>query len=153
VVPDKSAVCLPRFRRRIYRYHGTVTRAIGENPNRAGTDACKRKDGRYETRATLNTPTGCRRVVCAKQANGVLFSDLGRVTVGAYLQSWLFDTSHYQVGERIRERCEGTCRNYLVPFFGSLRLRELTTAHLCASKARKIEEDLNPNTAGELRPR
>jgi hypothetical protein len=38
------------------RYHGTVTRAKRKNPNRAGTDARKRKDGRYETRATLNTP-------------------------------------------------------------------------------------------------
>jgi hypothetical protein len=40
----------------ISRYHGTVTRAKRKNPNRAGTDARKRKDGRYETRATLNTP-------------------------------------------------------------------------------------------------
>ena len=41
----------------IYGYHGTMTRAKRKNPNRAGTDARKRKDGRYETRATLNTPT------------------------------------------------------------------------------------------------
>jgi hypothetical protein len=46
----------------IYRCHGTVTRAKMKNPNRAGTDARKRKDGRYETRATLNTQTGRRRV-------------------------------------------------------------------------------------------
>ena len=39
----------------ISRYRGTVTKAKRENPNRAGTDARKRKDGRYETRATLNT--------------------------------------------------------------------------------------------------
>jgi hypothetical protein len=39
-----------------------VTRAKRKNPNRAGTDARKRKDGRYETRATLNTPMGRRRV-------------------------------------------------------------------------------------------
>jgi integrase len=32
-------------------YHGAVARAKRKNPNRAGTDARKRKDGRYETRA------------------------------------------------------------------------------------------------------
>jgi hypothetical protein len=46
----------------ISRYHGIVTRPKRKNPNRAGTDARKRKDGRYETRATLNTLTGRRRV-------------------------------------------------------------------------------------------
>jgi hypothetical protein len=46
----------------IYRYYGTVTRAKRKNPNRAGTDTRKRKDGRYETRATLNTPTIRRRM-------------------------------------------------------------------------------------------
>ena len=74
-----------------------------KNPNRAGTDARKRKDGRYETRATLNTLTGRRRVsfygdtaeeannkkfqALADQAKGILFSDPGRLTVGEYIQS------------------------------------------------------------------
>jgi integrase len=31
-------------------------------PNRSGTDARRRKDGRYETRATLDTSTGRKRV-------------------------------------------------------------------------------------------
>jgi hypothetical protein len=57
----------------ISRYHGGVTRARRKNPNRAGTDARKRKDGRYETRATVNTPTGRRRVsfygATAEEAN------------------------------------------------------------------------------------
>ena len=57
----------------ISRYHGAVTRARRKNPNRAGTDARKRNDGRYETRATLNTPTGRRRVsfygATAEEAN------------------------------------------------------------------------------------
>src|SRR5215208_5006888 len=97
----------------IYRYHGTVTRAKRKNPNRAGTDARKRKDGRYETRTTLNTLMGRRRVsfygataeeannkkfqVLADQAKGILFSDPGRLTVGEYLRSWLTDTARYQV--------------------------------------------------------
>jgi len=143
-----------------------VTRAKRKNPNRAGTDARKRKDGRYETRATLDTPTGRRRVsfygataeeannarfqALADQAKGILFSDPGRLTVGDYLQSWLTDTARYQVSEGTFERYERTCRNHLGPFFGRLRLRELTAAHVRAFKARKIEEGLNPNTVGVM---
>src|SRR5215204_613863 len=146
------------------RYHGTVTRAKRKNPNRAGTDARKRKDGRYETRATLNTPMGRRRVsfygdtveeannkkfqALADQAKGILFSDPGRLTVGEYLQNWLTDAARYQVSEGTFERYERTCRNHLIPFFGRVKLRDLGAAHVRAFKARKIEEDLNPNTVG-----
>jgi hypothetical protein len=150
----------------ISRYHGTVTRAKRKNPNRAGTDARRRKDGRYETRATLDTPTGRRRVsfygataeeannkrfqALADQARGVLFSDPGRLTVREYLRSWLTDTIRYQVSEGTFERYERTCRNHLVPFFGRIKLRDLNAAHVRAFKARKIEEGLNPNTVGVM---
>jgi integrase len=143
-----------------------VTRAKRKNPNRAGTDARKRKDGRYETRATLDTPIGRRRVsfygataeeannkkfqALADQAHGVLFSDPGRLMIREYLQSWLTDAVRYQVSESTFERYERTCRNHLVPFFGPIKLRDLKAAHVRAFKARKIEEGLNPNTVGVM---
>jgi integrase len=143
-----------------------VARAKRKNPNRAGTDARKRKDGRYETRATLNTPTGRKRVsfygataeeannakfkALADQARGVLFSDPGKLTTGVYLQSWLNDTARYEVSEGTYSRYERTCRNHLVPFFGRITLRELSTAQVRAFKDRKIEEGLNPNTVGVM---
>jgi site-specific recombinase XerC len=86
----------------------------------------------------------------ADQAKGILFSDPARLTVGEHLQSWLTDTARYQVSEGTFERYERTCRNHLVLFFGRLRLRELTAAHVRAFKARKIEEGLNPNTVGVM---
>jgi hypothetical protein len=71
--------------RGIFQYHGTVTSAKRKNPNRAGTDASKRKDGRYETRATLNTPTGRRRVsfygATAEEANNKKFRRSHRQTL------------------------------------------------------------------------
>src|SRR5918998_6633890 len=153
-------------RQGISRYHGAVAWTRRKTPNRAGTDARKRKDGRYETRATLNTPVGRRRVsfygdtveeannkkfqALADQAKGILFSDPGRLTVGEYLQNWLADSARYQVSEGTFERYERTCRNHLEPFFGGLRLRELTAAHVRTFKARKIEEGLNPNTVGVM---
>ena len=143
-----------------------MSRAKRKNPNRAGTDARKRKDGRYETRATLDTPTGRKRVsfygataeeannkkfqALADQARGVLFTDPGRLAVGEYLQVWLSDTARYQVSESSFERYERVCRVHLVPFFGRLRLRDLTAAHIRAFKARKVGEGLNPNTVGSM---
>jgi integrase len=70
--------------------------------------------------------------------------------VGEYISSWLTDTARYQVSEGAFSRYERTCRNHLAPFFGRLRLRDLTTAHIRAFKARKIEEGLNPNTVGMM---
>jgi integrase len=86
----------------------------------------------------------------ADQAKGILFSDPGRLTVVEYLQRWLTDTARYQVSEGTLERYERTCRNHLVPFFGRLRLRDLTAAHVRAFKARKIDEGLDPNTVGVI---
>src|SRR5829696_5587369 len=142
----------------ISRYHGAVTKARRKNPNRAGTDA------RNETRATVNTPTGRRRVsfygataeeannkkfqALADQAKGILFSDPQRLTVSEYLGRWLSDTARYQVSQGTYERYERTCRNHLLPFFGRLRLRDLTPAHVRTFKARKLDEGLNPNTVG-----
>src|SRR5918997_3090275 len=115
-------------RQGISRYHGAVAWTRRKNPNRAGTNARKRKDGRYETRVPLNTATGRRRVsfygataeeannakfqALADQAKGVLFSDPGKLTTGVYLQSWLSDTARYQVSEGTYSYYERTCRNH-----------------------------------------
>ena len=40
--------------------------------------------------------------------------------------------------------------NHLIPFFGHMKLRDLSAAHVRAFKARKLEAGLNPNTVGNL---
>jgi hypothetical protein len=125
-----------------------VTRVKRKNSNRAGTDARKRSDGRYETRATLNTPTGRRRVsfygataeeannkkfkALADQAKGIIYADPGKLTVADYLDAWLTDTARYQVSEGSYGRYERTLRNHLKPFFRRIKLRELNAAHVRA---------------------
>jgi integrase len=139
---------------------------VTKRANGEGSKARKRKDGRYETRAVLDTTTGPRRVsfygATAKEANakrtaaladqnrGVLFSDPKGLKVGEYLSSWISDTARYQVSEGTYQRYERTCRNHLLPFFGRIKLRDLNAAHVRAFKARKIEEGLNPNTVGVM---
>jgi integrase len=73
------------------RYHAQCGKKQG-NANGSGTDARRRKDGRYER----------------------------------------------------------TCRNHLPPFFGRLKLRDLTPAHVRAFKARKLDDGLHPNTVGSM---
>jgi len=142
-----------------------VTRSK-KNPNGAGTDARRRKDGRYETRATLDTPTGRRQVsfygrtaqeandakfaALADQSKGALFSDPQRLTVSEYLERWLSDTARYQVAASTYGRYERTVRNHFLPFFKRLRLREVSVVHVRALKARKLEEGMHPNTVGVM---
>src|SRR5918994_5661036 len=137
-----------------------------KNVNGEGSKVRQRKDGRYETRAVLDTPTGRRRVsfygATAREANekkiaaladqnrGVMFLDPKGLTVAEYLTRWLSDTVRYQVSEGTYLGYERTCRNHLLPFVKLLRLRDLTLAHVRAFKARKIEEGLNPNYVGNL---
>jgi integrase len=137
-----------------------------KNPNGAGTDARKRADGRYETRATLDTPTGRRQVsfygrtaqeandakftALADQSKGALFSDPQRLTVSEFLERWLSDTARYQVAASTYGRYERTVRNHFLPFFKRLRLRDVSVVHVRALKARKLEEGMHPNTVGVM---
>ena len=137
-----------------------------KNANKSGSDARRRKDGRYESRATLDTPTGRRRVsfygataeeannakfkVLADQARGTLFTDPQRLTVSEYLQRWLSDTAKYEVAASTFGRYERAVRNHFLPFFGRLRLRDVTPAHVRALKAKKLEAGMHPNTVGSL---
>ena len=137
-----------------------------KNVNGSGTDARRRKDGRYETRATLDTPTGRRQVsfygrtakeandakfaALADQSKGVLFSDPQRLTVSEYLERWLSDTARYQVAASTYGRYERTVRNHFLPFFKRLRLRDVSVVHVRALKARKLEEGMHPNTVGVM---
>ncbi len=138
-----------------------MKRANGE-----GSKPRRKSSGRYEARATLDTPTGRKRVsfygATAKEAadkrtaaivdrnRGALFVDPGRLNVGEYLGRWLTDTVRYQVAASTYVRYQRTCRNHLIPFFGRVKLRDLSPPHIRAFKARKIESGLNPNTVGVM---
>jgi len=138
-----------------------MKRANGE-----GSKPRRKSNSRYEARATLDTPTGRKRVsfygATAKEAadkrtaaiadrnRGALFLDPGRMPVGEYLGRWLTDTARYQVAASTYGRYQRTCRNHLIPFFGRIKLRDLSPPHIRGFKARKIEAGLNPNTVGVM---
>jgi integrase len=139
---------------------------MAKRANGEGSKPRRKSNGRYEARATLDTPTGRRRVsfygATAKEAadkrtaaiadrnRGALFVDPARLNVGEYLERWLTDTARYQVAASTYGRYQRTCRNHLIPFFGRVKLRDLSPPHIRAFKARKIESGLNPNTVGVM---
>jgi integrase len=139
---------------------------MAKRANGEGSKPRKKANGRYEARATLETPAGRKRVsfygATAKEAaekrtaavadrnRGALFSDPGRLTVGEYLERWLSDAARYQVAASTHGRYRRTCANHLIPFFGRIKLRDLSPPHVRAFKARKIEAGLNPNTVGVM---
>jgi hypothetical protein len=110
---------------------------MGKNPNGTGTDARRRKDHGYETRATLDTPTGRRRVAfygrMAKEANDQKFAALAD-----------------QAAASTYGRYERTVRNHFLPFFGRMRLRDLFPSHVRALKARRLDAGMDPSTAGVM---
>ena len=139
---------------------------MAKRANGEGSKPRRKSNGRYEARAPLDTPTGRKRVSfygsTAKEAadkrtaaiadrnRSILFLDPGRLTVGGYLERWLPDTARYQVAPSTHDRYQRTCRNHLIPFFGRVKLRDLSPPHIRAFKARKIESGLNPNTVGVM---
>jgi integrase len=139
---------------------------MAKRANGEGSKPRKKPNGRFEARATVDTPTGRRRVsfygATAKEAadkrtaavadrnRGALFTDPGRLTTGEYLERWLSDSARYQVAASTHGRYERTCKNHLIPFFGAVKLRDLSPPHVRAFKARKIEGGLNPNTIGVM---
>lgn len=47
-------------------------------------------------------------------------------------------------------RYERTVNNHFLPFFGRLRLKDLSVTHVRALKARKLEDGMHPNTVGVM---
>lgn len=142
---------------------------MARRANGEGSKPRKRPDGLYEARATLNTPGGRKRVSfygkTAKEAaekrtaaiadrnRGALFTDPGRLTVGEYLSRWLSDTARYQVADSTYDTYRRVTENHLIPFFGTVRLRDLSPAHVRAFKAEKIRTGVHANTVGMMQAR
>lgn len=123
----------------------------------------KRADGRWEWKVTL--PDGTRKSFYDTTQRGArekasqairnlqagLSSKAERLTVDAYLTSWLEDTA----ANRVRP---GTYRSYrlhiehhLIPAFKGVRLRDLTSTDIDALLAGLVRTGLSPTTANRVR--
>jgi integrase len=121
----------------------------------------KRKDGRWMGRYTVHTAEGSKqRCVFGKtraeaaekltramaDRDGGITYDAGKLTLGDYLGRWLTDSVKDTVRQRTYERYESIVRVHLVPAIGSVKLKNLTPAHVRSLCRSKLDEGLAPRT-------
>src|SRR5205823_1388339 len=72
--------------------------------------------------------------------------DPTKITVGEYLDHWLETSIRPNKAILTYEKHEGTIRNHLVPAFGSLPLRKLSSLHVARLYADMQAKGYAPNT-------
>lgn len=79
-----------------------------------------------------------------------LVYDAGKLTVGEYLARWLEDSVKGTVRESTYERYGYAIRPHINPALGSLKLKNLTTAHVRGFYREKLDAGLAPATVHKL---
>jgi len=121
----------------------------------------KRKDGRYEGRYTIQTPSGPKRKTVygrkykevqrklaeamGDAARGLVF-DAEKQTVSDYLNRWLSDSVRDTVRRSTFVRYESIVRHHINPTLGRLRLAKLTPQHVRALYRQKLDAGLSPRS-------
>jgi integrase len=125
----------------------------------------RRKDGRWVGQYTIYTAAGpkyrylygkTRAAVAEKltkamaDRNGGLIFDVGNLTVGEYLDSWLSDSVRGTVRPSTFERHEGIIRLHIKPSLGRVGLKKLTPAHVRGLHREKLDAGLAPATVRKI---
>jgi integrase len=82
--------------------------------------------------------------------NGGLIFDVGNLTVGEYLDSWLSDSVRGTVRPSTFERHEGIIRLHIKPSLGRVGLKKLTPAHVRGLHREKLDAGLAPATVRKI---
>ncbi|MDQ4107150.1 MAG: site-specific integrase, partial [Actinomycetota bacterium] len=121
----------------------------------------RRKDGRYEGRYTVQTPTGTKRKAVygktRKEAAEKLAKALSRRNAGMgvegenlllkdFLGRWMKESVAGSVRPQTFESYERLVRLHLVPALGSTRIRQLSPARVQGLYHAKLEEGLSSRT-------
>ena len=125
----------------------------------------KRKDGRYEGKHTVQTPTGPKRRSvfgktrgeCARklaraivEAEGRVFINDKKMTLGEYLERWLADAVRGTIRESTRSRDAYLVRNHVVPALGHLKLKSLIALHLQGLYRDRLDSGLSGSTVQKI---
>src|SRR5919199_1528159 len=118
----------------------------------------RRKDGLYMARYTVDTATGAKRkALYAKtrkeasekltealaQAKKGITADAGAMTVGPFLERWLYDTVRGSVRQSTYDRNEAMCRVHLIPVLGKNRLKTFNAADVQRFYRAKLDSGLS----------
>jgi integrase len=137
---------------------------LGKRGNGEGS-IYRRKDGRWAGQCTVQTITGPKRKTfygktraevatklakaIAESENGIAF-DAGKMTVGAYLDSWLTDSVRGNVRPSTFVRSETLVRLHVKPVLGRIKLATLGPAHVQALYRAKLDQGLSPTTVHRI---
>ena len=127
-----------------------------------GDGITKRSDGRYMARYTVQTPDGRtkRKTIYGRKykevenklaeargdaARGLVF-DADNLKVGEYLDRWLADSVADTVRQTTFERYEQIVRVHIRPALGTLKVKNLTPAHVRGLYREKLEAGLSART-------
>lgn len=130
-----------------------------------GDGITKRADGRYMARYTVQTPDGPKRktIYGAKYkdvekklneargdaARGLVFDD-GDLTLGKYLDRWLSDSVRGTVRTTTLERYAELVRLHIKPVVGSVKLKNLSPAHVQGLYRDRLDTGLSPATVHKI---
>jgi integrase len=133
---------------------------LGKRGNGEGS-IYRRKDGRWAGQCTVQTITGPKRKAIygktrsevatklakamAESENGIAF-DAGKMTVGAYLDSWLTDSVRGNVRPSTFVRSETLVRLHIKPVLGRIKLATLSPAHVQALYRASLDQGLSATT-------
>jgi integrase len=126
-----------------------------------GDGITKRKDGRYMARYTVHTPDGPKRKLIYGRkykevekklaeargdvARGLVF-DADNLKLGEYLGRWLADSVADTVRPTTFERYEQIVWVHIRPALGTLKVKNVTRAHVRGLYREKLEAGLSAHT-------
>lgn len=129
--------------------------------NREGS-VSKRKDGRWETKFTVETPTGPkRRTVYGKSRGDVVRKMAGvpkeetanidpKVLLKDYLKRWLENSVKDSVRPTTYHRYESVVRLHINPILGGTKLLKLTPARVQALYRERLDAGCSPRTVSSM---
>ncbi len=121
----------------------------------------KRKDGRWEGRYTVQTPSGPKRrtlygrtrqeaaarlTKALAAADGTLVFDDEDLTVGEYLKRWINDSVRGDVGHRTYHSYLYHVENHISPALGRTKLKNLSPMQIQALYRSKLDGGYAPST-------
>jgi hypothetical protein len=133
--------------------------------NGEGSILRRKSDGLYMARYTLETSAGPKRKTLyaktRKEASDKLTealaniqrgitADAGAITLGAFLERWLYDSVRGSVRQSTYDRNEAMCRVHLTPALGKNKLKTLNAADVQRFYRAKLDSGLSTATVHKL---
>ncbi len=117
--------------------------------NREGS-VSKRKDGRWETKFTVETPTGPKRRTVYGKSRGDVVRKMAGVPKEETANRWLENSVKDSVRPTTYHRYESVVRLHINPILGGTKLLKLTPARVQALYRERLDAGCSPRTVSSM---